>query len=138
MESEDEEVMTNSQPQDMQEVKASFTKSEEHTKFYTNGVYGGKTPRGDIMVEFYTERNNLPTSQIYEVEESQRIGRLKSTQGAQGIIREREATAFMGPENAKSIGSWLLAKTMPEVSQQDIIEVLEEKFGSDFAQEDTE
>lgn len=75
------------------------------------------------MVEFYTEYNNLPDYQVYELEEANRIGSVKYTAGAEGIVRDRKATAFMKPENALSIGAWLIAKTLPDAVEQDVQDV---------------
>ena len=110
------------------ELRADFEKSDEHIKFYTNGVYGGRTTRGDVMVEFYTEYNNLPDYQIYELERGNSIGSVKSTAGAEGIVRDTKATAFMKPENARSIGAWMIAKTLPDADEQDVRKCIEETF----------
>ena len=45
------------------EVKIVYRFAPEYRESYANGCYGGFTPKGEIMVNFFTECSEVPESE---------------------------------------------------------------------------
>lgn len=97
--------------QEINKLKIKYIFSDDYNPVYVNGAYGGLSPRGDIVINFYFERQALPNIQTYEMHE-----------GIIGpeIIEERDPADHLGSmvryvsngiildyQNAKEIHRWL-------------------------------
>jgi hypothetical protein len=47
----------------------------DYNPVYTNGAHGGVTPRGELVVNFYQERQPLPNAMTHELNSNGTIGR---------------------------------------------------------------
>jgi hypothetical protein len=92
-------------------LKIKYIFPKDYNPVFVNGAYGGLSPRGDIVVNFFLERPALPNSQTYEINDG-KIGT--------EIIEERDPTDLQGSivryisqgiildyKNAKELQRWL-------------------------------
>lgn len=97
--------------QEINKLKIKYIFSDDYNPVYVNGAYGGLSPRGDIVINFYFERQALPNIQTFEMHE----GKLGPE-----IIEERDPCDHLGSmvryvsngiildyRNAKEIHRWL-------------------------------
>ena len=125
-------------PRDMErseEVDIIFSTSDDHQTVYANGVYGGMTSRGDMHMDFVTDRSERPESQTFKINKDGSLGRQVGEEGGNNVIRERQVSLFLKPDNAFSIATWLVAKMFPPIVEpKHVRRVIEENFdigGSD-------
>lgn len=63
---------------DEQEVSSSlkfkFKFSEDYNPVYVNGAFGGVTPNGELVLNFYLERHAIPKSQTMALESGGTLG----------------------------------------------------------------
>lgn len=94
----------------MSKVKCKYIFKDDYNPIYINGAQGGVNPQGEIVVNFYLERNALPVSQTFELEgdkvsakeiESEPVD-LKSS-----FVRVIENGIIMNYQTAKEIHRWL-------------------------------
>lgn len=83
---------------------------DDYNPKYANGAWGGISPRGDLIVNFFLERMPLPTKETYELRPEGNLGqRLNSD--PEGIettmIRFIQSGLVLNLENAISIHQWL-------------------------------
>lgn len=51
----------------MSKLKVKYKYEEDYNPIYANGAYGGITPLGEIVINFYLERMPLPIEHIEEI-----------------------------------------------------------------------
>jgi len=119
-------------PRDMErseEVDIKFRTSDDHQTVYANGVYGGMTTRGDMHLDFVTDRSERPKTQSFKVNKDGSLGRQVGEEGGEGVIRERQVSVFLKPDNAFSIATWMIAKLLPpNVEPKHVRKVLKKNF----------
>jgi len=91
----------------MGEMKVAFEKTADYRVRSATGAWGGVTPNGDVLIDFYIERFGPPAQLTMvidplKVTEKDRIGEV--------IVRELQAGFLLRADIAHSIGSWLIAK----------------------------
>jgi hypothetical protein len=77
---------------------------------YVNGAQGGFSPRGEMVIHFYLERQPLPESISHEITPEGAIGREVSVEpeGLTGsMVRFIDTGVVMSYENAKVFHAWL-------------------------------
>jgi hypothetical protein len=52
-----------------EKIKFKYIFKDDYNPKYVNGAFGGISPQGEIVVNFYLERVALPRSQTYSVKE---------------------------------------------------------------------
>ena len=106
----------------------TYKVSEDYSKMYANGVYGGITPRADLAMDLVQDITSRPLRQTMDVGEKGQLTNVREEEFEKGdIIRERLATVFLSQENARSIAEWILSKVF-QVPTQEIHETLQEHF----------
>ncbi|MCF0065590.1 hypothetical protein MUK70_10940 [Dyadobacter chenwenxiniae] len=45
--------------------------SENYNPVYANGAHGGVAPQGEIMLNFFLERQSIPKKQTFEIKDNQ-------------------------------------------------------------------
>ena len=84
--------------------------SENYNPIYVNGAYGGVGPQGEIIVNFYLERQGIPKSHTHEINKD---GSLSSEPKSvprdplSNIIRFIETGIILNLDGAKRIHAWL-------------------------------
>lgn len=107
----------------MNKIKCKYIFKDNYNPVYVNGAQGGINPQGEIVINFYLERNALPVSQTYGIEDG-KIGAqeiesepsdLKSS-----FVRVIKNGVVLNYQTAKEIHKWLEnhIKTLEELSNQ--------------------
>lgn len=87
-----------------------FSKDDHYRLLPINGVWGGPTPRGDIMVDFFHESQALPEVVTHAVTPDGQFGNeLKRTPRSE-FHRTVLVGMMLTAEQAESIGRWLQEK----------------------------
>lgn len=77
---------------------------------YVNGAQGGFSPRGEMVINFYLERQPLPESITHEITPEGAIGRETEVEPkdlASSMVRFIDTGVVMSYENARVFHSWL-------------------------------
>jgi hypothetical protein len=87
-----------------------FEKDEDYRLIPVNGVWGGVTPRSDILVDFFHESLALPEVVAHAVTPGGELGE-EIRRSPTGEIRRKVLVGMvLTAEQAESIGLWLLEK----------------------------
>lgn len=92
------------------EIKFKYIFEEDYNPKYVNGAFGGVSPLGEIIVNFYLERIPLPYEDIHELNDNGQIGIMKERKPEDFntiMIRYIQSGIVLSLEQAKSIHSWL-------------------------------
>jgi hypothetical protein len=85
---------------------------ENYNPKYVNGAYGGIGPRGELVINFYLERQPIPKEETYQLLEDNKLGnsiaRIPEDLQYQ-VIRFVETGIILNLESAKRILDWLVA-----------------------------
>ena len=77
---------------------------------YVNGAQGGFSPRGEMVINFYLERQPLPESITHEITAEGAIGsetEIEPKNLASSMVRFIDTGVVMSYENARVFHSWL-------------------------------
>jgi hypothetical protein len=77
---------------------------------YVNGAQGGFSPRGEMVINFYLERQPLPESITHEITAEGAIGRetkMEPEDLSKSMVRFIDTGVVMNYENAKVFHAWL-------------------------------
>ena len=92
------------------EVNVVFTKADDYKLVPVAGVFGGLSPQGDVIADFFVDKVELPDSVMLKVKEEagqpEEVGRM----GGKNITREMQVGIVLRPDVAYSIGAWLMEK----------------------------
>lgn len=93
-------------------VKFKYVFDKTYNPSYATGAFGGLTPKGDIVVNFFMERQPIPYSEVREVDTNGVLSENfqlepKQESGQLDIVRFIESGAMMNLETAKELYEWL-------------------------------
>jgi hypothetical protein len=77
---------------------------------YVNGAQGGFSPRGELVINFYLERQPLPEAITHEITPQGAIGRETTVEPADlasSMVRYIDTGVVMNYENAKVFHAWM-------------------------------
>lgn len=74
---------------------------------WSNGVWGGVTPRGEINMHFFNERAALPNSEAYEIDEDGKLKTPPEIDKGGDIVRMIQASITIDVTTAIKIKNWL-------------------------------
>ncbi|MEI6702019.1 MAG: hypothetical protein WCL71_00605 [Deltaproteobacteria bacterium] len=77
---------------------------------YVNGAQGGFSPRGEMVINFYLERQPLPDAITHEITPEGAIGRETGVEPkdlASSMVRFIDTGVVMSYENARVFHSWM-------------------------------
>lgn len=77
---------------------------------YVNGAQGGFSPRGEMVINFYLERQPLPESISHEITSEGAIGRetrMEPDDLASSMVRFIDTGVVMSYENARVFHAWM-------------------------------
>ena len=77
---------------------------------YVNGAQGGFSPRGEMVINFYLERQALPNAVTHEITPDGTIGRETEVSPENlnnSLVRFIDTGVVMSYENARIFHSWL-------------------------------
>ncbi|MCG2761359.1 MAG: hypothetical protein L6407_09125 [Candidatus Delongbacteria bacterium] len=88
------------------EIKFTYIKNNSFKVHHIDGLNGGLTPRGDVILNFFSERFPIPKEVTYELEGNM-LGKELKVESKEGIIREVECGIVVDYDTAVSISAWL-------------------------------
>ncbi len=88
-------------------IKFEYKFPEDYAPIYANGCYGGKSPKGEIVINFFSERYPVPNSETFELTNGT-IGARKDVDSTEiPVIRSVSCGVIMTEDSAREIYSWL-------------------------------
>ena len=91
-------------------VSFDYIKSNHFRVVHADGIWGGVTPRLEILLGIWSERPPIPTRITHEVN-NELVGAEINRELRDAIIREMEVAAVMTVSTAKALQKWLADKT---------------------------
>src|SRR5512136_1163180 len=98
--------MSNKKP----EITFKYVFNYGYNPTYVNGAQGGFSPRGEMVINFYLERQPLPESISHEITPAGAIGRETGVEPADlpnSMVRFIDTGVVMSYENAKVFHAWM-------------------------------
>jgi len=94
-------------------VRIEFEKSPHYRLIPADGAWGGPTPRGRIMLNFFVDVPVAPYSVTHGIGDDGQLGpeveRTPSVdEGMPRVAREFEVGILLSPEDAEGVAHWLL------------------------------
>jgi len=94
-------------------VIIQFERSPNYRLVTADGAWGGPTPRGHILVNFFVDVPVSPLSVAHEITEEGQLGpEIERTPGfaetQPRVSREFEVGVLMSPDDAEGVARWLL------------------------------
>lgn len=91
-------------------IKFKYIFADNYNPRYANGVLGGINPRGEILMNFFLERQALPNSETHTVEQG-KLSEHSVTHEPDDLrtsaVRVIEQGIVMNVEQAKNLHDWL-------------------------------
>lgn len=109
----------NEEPTQKQAMKIKFvySKPEEVQPIYVNGAYGGMSPRGELICNFFFEHPDLPKEEKtplvegkLQVEQTERTFPINHTPDELVIRRDINVILIIPAQEISSIANWMLDK----------------------------
>lgn len=94
-------------------VRIEFERSPAYRLVAADGAWGGPTPRGHILVEFFVDVPSSPLSVTHGLTEDGQLGpeleRSPAVQdNAPRVSREIQIGVLLSPDDAEGVARWLL------------------------------
>lgn len=92
------------------EVKFKYLFNYGYNPTYVNGAQGGFSPRGEMVINFYLERQPLPDSISHEITPEGGIGKetaMEPEDLSKTMVRFIDTGVVMNYENARVFHAWL-------------------------------
>ena len=94
----------------VKEISFEYRISPNYSVFNINGIHGGLNGAGEIIANFFVERAPIPKKVKHQVNDDGSLGKEISREGIESIIRYVMLGVSMNPNEARSIGEWLISK----------------------------
>lgn len=88
-------------------IRFHYIKSNFFRTVRSDGMIGGLNPHGDIVVNFYSERQPIPTQVVQEIKADMTLGSELDRKIREGIVREVEISISMNVQVAQAFRDWL-------------------------------
>ncbi len=115
---------------DKRSIKFRYIFPEDYNPIYCNGVYGGISPSGDIIANFFLERMPIPNSMTNDVNEDGTLSGVVSVDPADLdniLIRNISSGIILNKNSAKSIYEWLGRQIEEIENREKVNDVSEEE-----------
>lgn len=92
------------------DFKFKYIFTYDYNPVYVNGAHGGVTPRGELVVNFYLERQPLPTSITHELNPNGTIGKEESAEPddlSKSLVRFVTNGVVVNHQTARELHYWL-------------------------------
>jgi hypothetical protein len=96
------------------EISIKVREAPDYKRIGATGVYGGLTPTGHLMCNFFIEFNELPTELKQTLQDDGSLGSLELNQTGSTVptlIRELQVGILLAPQLVRSIGEWFIAQS---------------------------
>ena len=74
---------------------------------YVNGLWGGITPRDEVIIHFFSERFPIPKNEMYELEGNELNPVPVEKEAGGDVVRLIQSSVVMDIQTAVSLRSWL-------------------------------
>jgi len=88
-------------------AKFIYNKPADYNTPYVNGVIGGTTPRGEIILNFFFEYSDVPKEEEDELINGRLVPKKFVTDAPREVQRDIKACIIMSPEHAKGIAEFI-------------------------------
>ena len=89
-------------------IRVFYERAKDYRLIPVTGVFGGVSPNGESILDFFVERQESPESVEIEVDGSGTVKELSKEGGK--IIREKQIGVVMRPDIAILIGEFILSR----------------------------
>jgi hypothetical protein len=92
------------------EITFKYVFNYGYNPTYVNGAQGGFSPRGEMVINFYLERQPLPEAISHEITPEGAIGKETGAEPvdlAQSMVRFIDTGVVMSYENARVFHAWM-------------------------------
>ena len=92
------------------EITFKYVFNYAYNPTYVNGAQGGFSPRGEMVINFYLERQPLPEAISHEITPEGSIGKETGSEPndlAQSMVRFIDTGVVMSYENARVFHAWM-------------------------------
>lgn len=90
------------------QIRFHYIKNNNFRVIHVDGAYGGLTPRGNIHMAVYSERNAIPRETTFALKDSGGlVDKPKEVVSRDGVVRELDADLMMDVKTAKEVHQWL-------------------------------
>ena len=92
------------------QIKFKYVFDDSYNPVYASGAFGGPTPRNEIVINFFLERQPVPYSETRTINADGTLGDMIVTEESAEtikIIRYVETGIVMDLQTAKEIHAWL-------------------------------
>ncbi|PKN30747.1 MAG: hypothetical protein CVU64_02020 [Deltaproteobacteria bacterium HGW-Deltaproteobacteria-21] len=90
------------------EINVKYTKSPDYKIMAATGAFGGPTPQGEILCNFFIEFQEPPEHQVLTIGEGGEVKREMTKVGKAYFTRELQVGVLLRPDLARVIGKWLI------------------------------
>lgn len=95
-----------------EKIKFKYVFEDSYNPAYTTGAFGGPTPKNEIILNFYMERQPIPYSETHEINPDGTAGKVIESKPSKedsiiNVIRYVESGIVMDLNTAKEIHAWL-------------------------------
>jgi hypothetical protein len=91
-------------------LKFKYVFNYAYNPTYVNGAQGGFSPRGEMVINFYLERQPLPDAITHEITPEGAIGREVAVEPrdlTSSMVRYIDTGVVMSYENAREFHNWM-------------------------------
>ena len=74
---------------------------------YVNGAWGGITPRGELYLHLYSERQPVPKTTVHEIASDGSLGAETGRETGGDVVRIVQTSVVMKVETARLLRDWL-------------------------------
>ena len=89
------------------EVTFDYKRSNQSRVIHVDGVWGGSTVHGGILMALFSERQAIPDQSTYKVRANGRLGEELASAAAPRLVRDIEVEAIMNLATARELYNWL-------------------------------
>jgi len=100
-----------------EKIRFLYSRPDDYELAYVNGVYGGITPRGELMCHFFLEYSDIPAEEVAPLVGEQlqvdKISKKERAEHAPGELvyrRDVRVGLIIPIQHIASIANWMLDK----------------------------
>jgi hypothetical protein len=91
------------------EIEFYFQRASYYHIYPANGAWGGITPQGEFMIDFFVERNRPPEKVVHSIATG-KLGPELRREPSPEIVRELQVGILMSREEAKGLAKFIVDK----------------------------
>lgn len=99
----------------LERLRIVYHKPEDYEPIFVDGVYGGITPRGELLCNFFLEYKDIPAEEgipfvegAPQFDKAERLERIKHERGELVSIRDVRVALIIPVHQISSIANWML------------------------------